>query len=156
MESTENINVDEVYVTLEMAKLAKEKGFDLHVNGCYIDYANDIAKLRVSNEYGCNTHFDETYKGCTFNVYSRPSQELLKKWLLEKHNVFVYATPSKNGFTKMKLKWDYTIYRSAETPDDFINSMIDLQEIYDTYDEAKAAGLLFVLNSLTHVPEPNV
>jgi hypothetical protein len=103
-------------ITLETAKLAKEKGFNIPVSN-YInpDGVFDCIKPTTYNDDG-DGHYDidqlggtilqdynnveidifeiETY-GCYFNEegieenYSAPTQSLLQRWLREEHNIYV-------------------------------------------------------------------
>ena len=113
--------MEEQLISLETAKLAKEKGF------------NEI----------CDSHFEkdgETYDsyGLPFKpndkqeheiLYARPSQSLLQKWLREEHKIHIVIMPCiipsnevKYYIFTGKLKWDWA-------------------ELFDTYEEALEVGL---------------
>jgi len=85
--------VDEL-ITLETAKLAKEKGFDLEF--CNTGWHGDFGDLEADNY-----PFLGTYSYCT-SIYCNnkveyqiqcSTQSLLQKWLREVHNIHVYVTP---------------------------------------------------------------
>jgi hypothetical protein len=79
--------MEEKLISLEVAKLAKAKGFDWSVL-FYYDGSEMIATQSINafDKKNYNLH-----KGSTF--YSAPTQSFLQKWLMEKHNMFVKVFP---------------------------------------------------------------
>ena len=68
------MNLTEDYVSFEIAKLLKEKGFDIpcrqaYFNGSLVDYT--------------------MYGFCDGELLDCPSQSLALKWLREVHNIFI-------------------------------------------------------------------
>lgn len=66
----------EQLISLDTAKLAKEKGFDIYTGKAWIKKENQ------------ELFFTSSYTGITDGiVYHRPTQSLLQKWLREIHNI---------------------------------------------------------------------
>jgi hypothetical protein len=144
----------ELRVSLELAKLVKEKGFDEHIVGSIVEhlkttnYFNEGEVIEDANEYGNNSIFDELYnKSENYQVYSLPTLEMLKLWVYKTYGFFVTSSPTRCGFTKQLLKYDFTVYLNLDNIDEFTNSMVDLKQVYDTYEEAFEAGLLYTLKN---------
>jgi len=81
----------EEIITLETAKLAKQKGFQELVTGRYIDhtcYGKDI-QFRNGICFRQNHNKEE-------NCYSAPSQSLLQRWLREKQSIHITMHPTKS------------------------------------------------------------
>ena len=73
---------DEI-VKFDIAKLAKEKGFDLDVNCTWDTYKGEL--LVDTPTYNESKH--------NWNIYpdghSAPTQSLLQRWLREEHNIYI-------------------------------------------------------------------
>jgi hypothetical protein len=146
-------------ITLETAKLAKEKGFNIPVTN-YInpDGVFDCVKPTTYNDDGDdnydidelggtilqdynNVEIDigeiETW-GCYFNEngikenYSAPTQSLLQRWLREKHNLDVIVLPKLKDLGKF-----YGGY--VDKNDQQINHSYGSN--FKTYEEALEEGL---------------
>mgnify|MGYP001611543625 CR=1 FL=1 len=110
-------------ISLEVAKLAREKGFNFYqIN----QYSNDVNPTMLYNY---------TLEQCKlFNdVYYAPTQNLLQKWLREKHNIVVYAIAYYNGKVANGHDYAYEIYN------------ITNNNVYKSWEEALEAGLLQAL-----------
>ena len=70
----------EAYVTFEVAKLLKEKGFDWEVRSLYGKYEDDIGFSSWSNNY--NTYDD---------LYSAPTQQMAMRWFWEEKGLNINA-----------------------------------------------------------------
>ncbi len=70
--------ITEDYVSFEVAKLLKEKGFDIHTSTRY-DYEGDF-------------HFHGNYLIGDSDI-SAPTHQRAMKWLREEHKVFIYIEP---------------------------------------------------------------
>lgn len=67
-------------ISFETAKLAKEKGFNIPVNGVYVDNGTlSFARDNDETDYNWNKR-----KG-----YSAPTQSLLQKWLREQYGIHI-------------------------------------------------------------------
>ena len=127
----------EDYVSFEVAKLLKEKGFN---EPCFSQYT------KTGSIWNCQApeNFNES-EGC----YSRPSLYEAQKWLRHQHNLYVNAIPleiprskSENfTFTIDKLdsndEWDW---RWEPEPYNF----------YATYEEAFSEGILEALRQVSN------
>lgn len=75
--------MEDQLISFETAKLAKEKGFDLNTySNCWVktldgDVIHNSERRNISEHDRCTQHL------------MQPTQSLLQKWLLEKHNLFV-------------------------------------------------------------------
>jgi hypothetical protein len=69
----------EELISFETAKLAKEKGFDISVDGRWW-YHCDYLDWRLSEKGASKWHPDE-------DSFPAPTQSLLQKWLREAHNI---------------------------------------------------------------------
>ena len=140
----------EQLVSFQVAKLAKEKGFDLYQNYFYTEedglcsIGSDGEILNIYDEnlnqidyrYDCNGDFWFNDEGDVFYTpekYLAPTQSLLAKWLREEHKMHIVIMPCiipsnevKYYIFKGKLKWDWA-------------------ELFDTYEEALEFGLLETL-----------
>ena len=78
--------MQEQLVSFKVAKLAKEKGFDIPVLNCYNENGElgDVESL-------CFVNYNQfkDVDGSNTNMYSAPTKSLLQKWLREKHNILV-------------------------------------------------------------------
>ena len=81
----------EQLISLETAKLAKEKGFNIFTDVCFANTPNSDnkqykkIKLHHSHSVGSVDSFGNIL---TIVAYA-PTQSLLQKWLREKHNIIV-------------------------------------------------------------------
>lgn len=118
----------EELVTLEIAKLLKEKGFNE-----YCENVIDINNMLRKTLYRIN---DDLPKQC----FSRPTQSLAQKWLRERHeiNVSVLRMTERYGgavaeHNLLKYFWHIQIPNRQ--------SMVDVGVYYFTYEEALEAGI---------------
>lgn len=76
--------ITETYVSFEVAKLLKEKGFD---EECYTFYEYDSGDFYREERFPCcNSHSDD---------YAAPTQQRAMKWLREKYNICITIYPDK-------------------------------------------------------------
>lgn len=110
--------MEDEFITFEIAKLAKEKGFVLKTGiNYYSDKENDMAMsydLNNINHYPCET------------------QSLLQRWLREKHNLDVIVLPKLKDLGKF-----YGGY--VDKNDQQINHSYGSN--FKTYEEALEEGL---------------
>lgn len=113
-------------ISLELAKLAKENGFDeLCGSQFYLD--NDLMETG-DRHYTKNSRLA---KSCT----SAPTQSLLQKWLREVHDIHVYAF-------KYYGKYNWKVDDSSSTL-----GFSKENSYKETYEEALEAGLIFAIKS---------
>ena len=105
--------MEDTLIGPEVAKLAKEKGF------------NAICRHAYKDNNNIPINFDN---GCCYDILSEhyticPTQSLLQKWLREKHNIDIYCIPCETQLG------DITLWKSDDT---FVG----------TYEEALEVGLI--------------
>ena len=72
--------VEEAYVSFEVAKLMKEKGFEQKCNKYYLP-------LTANTQMWTHTHGEVIPEACV--VYECPTQQMAVRWLIEQHNVHI-------------------------------------------------------------------
>nr|DAJ68420.1 MAG TPA: hypothetical protein [Caudoviricetes sp.] len=117
----------EELVTLETAKLLKEKGFNE-----YCKNVIDIDNILSETLYRTN---DNLPKQC----FSLPIQSIAQKWLRETKNLHITIYNSASGYTYDISKADMgtVLYCFPEGPNDAGN--------WNTYEEALEAGIIKAL-----------
>lgn len=116
--------MQEQLITFQVAKLAKEKGFNITTQVIYND-----GGYKLNNGYYPDLHQEDI---------AAPTQTLLQRWLREVHNLFVWVFPENNGET---FGWEIDESfkdKYKELPD----GEYDLMDYsYKTYEEALEVGL---------------
>lgn len=74
--------ISEDYVSFEVAKLLKEKGFD-----------QDCATYYLDGQVWRHYHGEVIPKGK--QIYAAPTQAMAMKWLREAHNIHIVLSPNK-------------------------------------------------------------
>lgn len=127
----------EYYVSLEVAKLLKEAGFDWKIVSYYVRYyegdGNDNSipteefRLHINNNTYCTDYNNTplTYINGILHKLSAPTLDVAQRWLREMHRIHVYVS----GFN------NYRAYREG-----FIGATY-LTEVFDTYEKALEAGI---------------
>ena len=126
--------IKEAYVSFEVAKLLKEKGFDESISMVYTSYG-DLCKLDRYDSIRNSNYNDITknYFECT-----APTHQMAMKWLREAHDIVIVVTPSM--FWK---KYNVSIYKSNDYPIGF-----DGDSLYSSYEEAVEAAIKYSLENL--------
>ena len=127
--------MEEQLISIETAKLAKEKGFNLNSQGYYS--CDSPSSGREGNqlvlrgwEKWMNFGSEASQEGTM--IYSAPSQTMLQKWLREKHNIDIIISSNVIGY-------GYLIYIRYPSQNK-LNKCV-----FQTYEEALEAGLFEVL-----------
>lgn len=130
--------MQEELVSFQVAKLAKEKGFDIVCSYLY-ENEEDIIYATHKNS-GLNKHFD---------WYSAPTQTLLQRWLREVHNIRVLI--DFETIDDSTTAYTYKIVRDIPEGKGRKKDTWDFYEItysfnqgggwYETYEEALEIGL---------------
>ena len=118
----------EELVTLETAKLLKEKGF----NEFCKDIINDNGKL-METVYRTNNDLPKSF-------YSCPTQSIAQKWLREIRGVYVYVEP----VIGKRWKLSFCDFNVPTEESDWMENEINKgngYKVYVTYEEALEAGL---------------
>ena len=129
--------ITEDYVSFEIAKLLKEKGFD---EDCWCWYEED-GYLRESNDdFGVQSNSWHVVDDDEFNC-SAPTPQMAMKWLREVHKIFIEISVSidLNG----KYHYRYFILNKE------CKYVIDIEDqMFDTYEEACEAAIKYCLENL--------
>ena len=131
--------IKEDYVSFEVAKLLKEKGFDVPCN-CYGAYSevNLIYRLCITDKYtNWNKHTSKVIISC-------PTLQMAMKWLREVHHVACFICPSiEQGFHTNK--WNSYIDKLS---DNFPKDPLWFVETSDSYEQACESAIKYCLENL--------
>lgn len=132
--------ITEDYVSFEVAKLLKKKGFDAGTNTYYYatsEYTKSEMYKSPNNMYWNN---DEYY-------YSAPTHQMAMKWLREEKQI--YVCPKLRCFEGKQpyYKWEATILRLPSNNIIYPQPM-DMCKHYESYTEAVEAALKYSLENL--------
>ena len=128
-----NVELEEQLISFETAKLAKEKGFDIH---CRFYYDEEMLSIYENEDF--------PYNSWNENLFA-PTQSLLQKWLRELHGVDIHITRNKPSYREYRVE----IYKVDNTPN-YIYFQINEENSkfckwFDDYEEALEASLLEAL-----------
>lgn len=144
-------------ITLETAKLAKEKGYNIFGYGNYTEYLiNQVdpdypegggsfsmrkGELIFDNSYFKNNDSGMTDYSCEhYNMYAAPTQALLARWLREVHGIQVYVnSQTKDGNNCYR---DYVAHVNGRE----INDARDAE--FQSYEPAFEVGLQVALEEI--------
>lgn len=115
--------MEEQKISIETAKLAKEKGFKIPGKIVYVKTGN-IISTSIRNS---------TYNNCkNWEMYLKPTQSLLQKWLREIHNIDI-------------IIWKNSIDGSYRVEDILLNNKeltdLEFEDSFDNYENALEEGL---------------
>ena len=124
------MNITEDYVSYEVAKLLKEKGFDEPCQKCYYVSTKNIEDVHN----GRNTILSSFFISC-------PTHQMTMKWLREVHKINI-DIKSRWKLNPYKLDYYYFVLHYKNVPSDsFIIK-------FDSYEEAVEAALKYTLENL--------
>lgn len=129
--------IQEAYVSFEVAKLLKEKGFDGDCGDCecHMFYHEMTDRIMPIMEIGLIPDYDD--------VYFAPTHQMAMKWLREEKHKFISIIPTLNDIGSYAYAYD--IIEWNENNDFYeITRMVSFQ----TYEEAVEAALKYVLENL--------
>ena len=132
--------ITEDYVSYEIAKLLKEKGFDERVKSYYTE--SGLEGYMLALKATKNTELGDGF-------ISRPTLQMVMKWLREVHNIHINLDIHWLYFANT-LGWMYTITKILENGVDYIDSKGDENDktFYSSYEEACEAGIKYYLENL--------
>ena len=129
--------IQEAYVSFEVAKLLKEKGFNEPCRDFYRK-ENDEWLRRNTYEYNYFNLQMPRWEGC----YSCPTHQMAMKWLREVHGIFIAINNDDLDFN-----WQcYDLINRGSTLDPKILS--ESYAGYKTYEKAVEAALKYCLEHL--------
>ena len=123
--------IKEAYVSFEVAKLLKEKGFNEPCRSYYTDYEDYI-----DFSY-CNDELTDLQMGVWETL--RPTHQMAMKWLREK-SVIIVIQPEYFNIESKCSTWGVDIWAD--------DNYEKLQGDYPKYEEAVEAALKYVLENL--------
>lgn len=127
--------ITEDYVSYDIAKLLKEKGFDVYVRSFY-----EKDKYKTKEEFSTNNAL-WNYNISSFR-YSAPTLQMAMKWLREKHLV-ICIVPLTFYCGETVSKWGYCIWADDNTEVDEESS-----PRLDSYEEACENAIKYCLENL--------
>ena len=125
--------IHEEICTYEVAKLAKEKGFDVPTFGYY----------RIATEDWYRTDVYDDWNDSTIR-YSAPTQSLLQRWLREEKNIHIEIIATASGYYWCISKTNGT----SMTDRDVLNRGTNDGGCFDTYELALEDALAYSLKNL--------
>lgn len=136
--------IQEAYVSFEIAKLLKEKGFNESIR-CWYDNFQDFHEegMRMSNT------------DCLPPTVMCPTHQMAMKWLREVHNIYIeislYKTDKNDIEPKKSRKAPYYTFGfwNIITGDD-IDKRLTNDFIGDTYEAAVEAALKYYLGNFIY------
>jgi hypothetical protein len=135
--------IKEDYVSFEVAKLLKEKGFDGDINCYYIEESADknlcYSPIKQNhNKRITNNEFDIDINVSSEKI-SAPTLQMTMKWLLKKYNIFICILflEESNGF-------GYTIENIVKK--EYITTSEN--DGYSTYEETAEEAIKYCLENL--------
>ena len=133
----ETIN-HECYVSLEVAKLLKEAGFDWEVNHSY----PDVSALDNScSGYMEDLPFYHNLNDGKYGGLSAPSLDVAQRWFREEKNIAIDINSNKQGFYAFMA-------RRINMEDYTLPSVLCISACnFNTYEEALENGLVVLLNN---------
>lgn len=121
----EDIILEDEKVSFNTAKLAKEKGFDITTT-YYFDFIGDT----------CSGTTKTNWNKSKEDLYSKPTQALLQRWLREIHKIDIFITKVKNSYAPSVYSKNISKHAIGVT----------LFGKDKTYEEALELGLFEALN----------
>ena len=122
--------ITEDYVSFEIAKLLKEKGFDEFTDECYVDNEEWVGPTSRKN-----SELDD-------NHISRPTLQMAMKWLREVHGIQIEITIVGTEAWENPSKWCYG-WRIQNTKEIWRHSTD-----YGTYEESCESAIKYCLENL--------
>lgn len=123
----------EQYVTFEVARLLKDKGFDWDIRQYYaLDSKTNVWDLEYDDSKGNYNIYGE-------NLISAPTQQMAMRWLREEKGVHIYPIPI-TGFNYMVAVY---VEQGNGT-----ESRTVLENTCNAYEDAVEAALQYVLTNL--------
>lgn len=99
------MNITEDYVSFEIAKLLKKKGFNEKCRGFYVLHASGEARFCISTSYEEGWNFNKEEKF----VFAAPTIQMVMKWLYK--NYGIYITILQVEASTVTMEQEYFFYR---------------------------------------------
>ena len=128
--------ITEDYVSFEIAKLLKEKGFDEPCECFYDTENNDVSIVN-----GWMNVSNSELEGKEFVRYSAPTLQMAMNWLREVHNIFIAINMIPDTIQKPYFFKPYVGGKIYNFPLGYS------VEFYTTYEEVCEAGIKYCLEN---------
>lgn len=155
--------ITEQYVSLKVATLLKEKGFNIPCSAYYImsnKSKTSMPKIAFDLALPNNTYLSSIYKN--IETISLPTHQLAMKWLREIYNIEIsitYGFPWIRVNGKSQYKYFWSIVKVCddhlEYPMNKPESMNYIEEQADTYEQAIDDALIYVLENFEEIKRLN-
>ena len=139
--------MEEQRISIETAKLAKEKGFKEHCEYSYYEITEDCYydDIRNHEKYLAHSKGEVTLTSrlaseWNYNAFKAPTQPLLQRWLREVHKIYVTALPSYTDTSDNKKHYFELFYGKT------LRLFGDKYSYFPTYEVALEVGLFEALN----------
>ena len=131
----------EDYVSFEIAKLLKEKGFDCECNAYYRIPIQSFSRDSFSK---CLNVIPKNWNKCcehcvVYEYISMPTQSLVLKWLREVHKIIITIDYNEDSDCEDNERYGFSVY--------YLSRKVDLAT-YVTYEEACEAAIKYSLKNL--------
>lgn len=124
----------EDYVSLEVAKLLKEKGFDKRCEQRFVEKKNGTEREEWDDDLCAICEVSDVI------YYPKPTLYEAQKWLRSK-KIYVLAQPAKESGVTV---WYYQVVNDNDPDDIFYTTS---QDTYPNYETALNEGIKYALNS---------
>lgn len=129
--------IAEDYVSYEVAKLLKEKGFDEYCDSIYILENGDYRHSKINVPCRNSNNYKPT-------IIVRPTHQMVMKWLREVHNIIIAIRPPYNWNGKKPTNYLFDVWHHCDDNTDNNISVVSST----TYEEAVEAALKYCLTKL--------
>lgn len=126
-----NIIDNECYVSIEVAKLLKESGFDFECRKIYYKYPGDTDSWSLEDNYMNLHHLLEV----NFALLA-PTTEVAQRWLREMKDIDVYIFPTTNNIRGCVYEWGIKTFGRAL----WVEGQPYTNQ-YEIYEETQEAGI---------------
>ena len=129
--------IKEDYVSAEVARLLKEKGFNQPLLTFYVYVDNNY-----SNEVGVMAFTDDTIENNSDLYVLAPTLQMAMKWLRKEHNICIIPTPVvTDDDGEVGCLWRYMVYKKLQV-------LYVSETLYETFDCASNEAIKYCLETL--------
>ena len=130
--------ITEDYVSYEVAKLLKEKGFNEYCLKNYWSSDKELHDWKWELSYNRNSDENRNTKDC-----AAPTHQMAMKWLREEKNIFIVIEP--HAYDYINEKNSSYVYSLWQGDNYYENPEL---KSYSSYEEAVEAALKYTLENL--------
>ena len=130
--------ITEDYVSFEIAKLLKEKGFNSDTTSCYI--LEDGTHHIMSDKVVQGEYYESQDSNEHGHLIQAPTLQMAMKWLREVYNIIVEPNSVWSG-----KKWEYQFF--IVTPQNADSPYYEYN-LYKSYEECVEAAIKYCLENL--------